>query len=131
LAVTDQEPIAAAILTALNTALPAGVDAYDRDDVPGVGGNPGTLPVKSVVIDLSRRSTDVYRVGGFNSAGFFLNVIYRADTVTNCRELRRLANVTLDGQLIGAYGLRFNDETQPIDDDPNWGYSGVDTFTFC
>lgn len=127
---TDQEPIAAAILAALNAALPAGVDAYDLDDVPGTMGNPGTIPVRFVVIDLQRVPTSVYRVGGSNTPGYFLDTAYRADSVSNCRELRRLVSLALEAKVIGGHGFRFNDETQPIDDDADWGFSGVDTWSF-
>jgi hypothetical protein len=38
----------------------------------------------------------------------------------------------LEDQEVGGFGpLAFNDETQPIDDDPDWGWSGIDTFAFC
>jgi len=131
--VTDQETIAAAILTALNTALPSGADAYEIDGVPGTLGNLGSVPAKSVVISLSRNWTDSYRFGGANSVpGFFLKTTYRAPNVQSCRELRRLVSAALEDQPVGAYGpFTFNQEERPIDDDPDWGFSGTDAWSFC
>lgn len=128
---TDQEPIAAAILAVLDAI--TGVDAYEKDAVPGTMGNPGTVPDKCVVISVSREPTDSYRFGGANSVrGYFLKTGYRARNIQSCRELRRLVSVALEDQVIGAYGpFVWNQEEQPIDDDPDWGWFGSDAWSFC
>lgn len=119
---TNQEPIVAAILAALN-AIP-GVDAFDLDEAPQ-----GAR--RCVVVSLYRDSDTTVRVGGGASPTFFLDTTYRAETVSNCRELRRLVSARLDTQLVGDYGFRFNHESQPIDDDPDWMWSGVDTWALA
>src|SRR5436190_1816614 len=123
---TDQEPIAAAILTALNTALSGVAVAYDIDGIPAAAS-------RYVAVRLYRHPGDGRRYGGSQMLpGYFLDTTYRAPSVQNCRELRRLVNLALEDQAIGAYGpFVFNDESQPIDDDPDWKYSGVDTWQFC
>lgn len=123
---TDQNPIAAAILTALN-AVP-GVDAYDLDEAPG-----NTDAGHHVVISLYRDPSDQRRLGGAESVNaFFLEATYRADSVYNCRELRRLTCLALEDVALGDIGpLVFNQETQPIDDDPAGGWTGADTFRLC
>lgn len=132
---TDQEPIAAAILTALNAALPSWADAYDTDGVPGTAGSTatGTTPGSCVVIRLYRIKTDSARFGGKHMLpGFFLDTGYRAQNVHDCRELRRITSATLEDQTVGEWGpFVFNDESQPIDDDPDWTWFGVDTWSFC
>jgi hypothetical protein len=132
---TDQEPIAAAILTALNAALPSWADAYDTDGVPGAIGSsvPGPMPASWVVIRLYRIKTGSARGGGaYMVPGFFLDTGYRAQNVTTCRELRRIVSAALENQVVGAYGpFVFNDESQPIADDPDWTFFGVDTWSFC
>jgi hypothetical protein len=60
-----------------------------------------------------------------------VDTIYRADNLSNCRELRRLVSTALEDVALGDYGpFVFNDESQPIDTDPDFGWSGVDTWTF-
>lgn len=130
---TDQEPIAAAIQTALNTALAAeftagGVEAFEKDGIPGKYRTPGETPDVFVVLELRRHPMDAYRGGADGLPGFYLDTTYRADSVTNCRRLRRVVSATLEAQLIGEFGFVFNDESQPIDDDPDGGWSGVDTW---
>lgn len=131
---TDQEPIAAAILTALNAALPSWADAYDTDGVPGTIGSdiPGPTPTSCVVIRLYRIKTGSARGGGaYMVPGFFLDTAYRAQNVATCRELRRRVSAVLENQVIGAYGpFVFNDESTPIDDDPDWTFHGCDTWSF-
>lgn len=131
---TDQEPIAAAILAELNAALPTGVDAYDIDGVPGTADNGwADRPATLVTIRLYRRYTDTRRFGGdYTLPGFFLDTAYRGQYVQHCRELRRVVSATLENQFVGTYGpFVFNDETQPIDDDADFGFSGTDTWIFC
>jgi hypothetical protein len=128
---TDQDPIAEAILDALNAALAAeftsAVAAYDRDGVPD------GPPALFVSISLYRIRVDGRRFGGdVTVPGYFLDTAYRAPSVSNCRALRRVVTETLENQLIGAYGpFMFNDESQPIDTDADYGISGVDTWSFC
>lgn len=128
---SDQEPIAVAVLAALNGI--TGVDAYDIDEVPGTNGLPGPVPARYVVISLTRILTDVARASGEEVLhGYLLDTTYRAQNVSQCRELRRLVSAALESQAVGAYGpFVFNDESQPIDDDPDWKFSGVDTWSFC
>lgn len=61
--------------------------------------------------------------------GYFLETIYRAETVTNCRNLRRLVCARFDAQEVGGLVSVFNQETRPIDDDPDYKWSGGDTFS--
>jgi hypothetical protein len=137
---TDQEPIAAAILTALNAALVAeavtltdfaGVAAYDRDGVPGEFGNGGTVPSTCVTIALRRVPSGSLRLGGDPGVSVhFLDTGYRAQSIQGCRALRRVVSAALEGQFVGNYGpFVFNDESQPIDDDAQWGQYGVDTWS--
>lgn len=117
--VTDQESVATAVLATLN-AIP-GVDAYDLDEAPTQG--------RYVVIRLYRDEDALRRAAGPASARFFLETIYRAPKVQNCRELRRLVSLALDVKPIGSLMSVFNQETQPIDDDPDYLWSGVDTWS--
>lgn len=116
---TDQESIAVDILAELN-AIP-GVDAYDLDTAPTSG--------MYVVIRLYRDQDTIRRAGGPASAKFFLETIYRAPMIQNCRELRRLVTAALDVKTVAGLASVFNQETQPIDDDPDGQWSGVDTWS--
>ena len=138
----DQEAIASAILAALNAALVAEavdlpdlveVAAFDRDSVPGTFGNDGPVPATCVTIALQRIRTGNERFSGDPGvAGYFLDTGYRAQSVQGCRVLRRIVTETLEGLFVGSYGpFIFNDESQPIDDDADWGWLGVDTWSFC
>jgi hypothetical protein len=139
---TDQEPIAAAILAALNAALAAeavtltdfaDVAAYDRDGVPGEFGNEGTVPQTCMTIRLQFADSGPRRSGTTSGVDrYFLDVGYRARSVQGCRALRRIAQTALRDQFVAGFGpFTLNDETQPIDDDADWGWYGVDTFAFA
>lgn len=97
---TDFEPVAAAIKTALDAALPASVGVYDIDEVPGaVGGlDPdGTLPAMHVEILLSPRFVAERRFSGeVMLPGGELLTRYHAGSVTSVRELRRLVSAALE-----------------------------------
>jgi hypothetical protein len=126
---TDQQAIAETILGVLNQELTIAFSgtsgAYDLDQVPA------TPPTRYVVIRVRRYEDANRRLGGDPLPMYFLDTIYRADSVENCRALRRVVSATLDAQSVGEYVPTFNDETQPIDDDPDWKWSGVDTWSFC
>jgi hypothetical protein len=108
--VTDQEPVAVAILAALNAV--TGVDAYDLDEVPGTNGLPGSVPQRCVVIDVGRINGGTRRFGGSHTTtANRVDTIYRADNLSNCRELRRLVSTALEDVALGSYGpFVFNDE---------------------
>jgi hypothetical protein len=119
--VTDQQAIATTILTALNAI--TGVDAYDLDEIPVTAG-------PYVVIRLYNDEDVNHRGGGDGQPRLFLETIYRGPSVQNCRELRRLVQARFRSALVGTYALRFNQEQQPIDDDPDWKWSGTDAWSF-
>jgi hypothetical protein len=138
----DQDPILLAILAAINAALTAeavtlpdftDVRAFDLDSVPGTFGNDGPVPPTHVVARLQRIKTDTRRFGGdYTVPGFFLDTSYRSQSAQGCRALRRVVSEALENQFVGTYGpFVFNDESQPIDDDADWGFLGVDTWQFC
>lgn len=140
---TDQDPILLAILAAINAALTAeavtltdftDVRAFDVDSVPGTFGNDGTVPATHVVARLQRIRTETQRLGGGLAMvpAFFLDTSYRAQSAQGCRALRRIVSTALEGKFVGTYGpFVFNDESQPIDDDADWGFLGVDTWSFA
>ena len=121
----SEEPVAAAFIAALNANSAA---AYDHDDVPA------TLPPYFTQVTVSRR------FGGVMRGERPTSTLYRATTravaknVTTAREMRRRAQVALEGTTLVIGGI----ETTPIQFEaedainPDDGYfSGLTYWTFA
>ena len=131
--VTEDEQ-ATAILAALNTALAPAV-AYEYGDVPGTNGNPGTVPDRYVLIDLSRRYVEGRMISGEPRwKGYRLGTRYAAKVTDDARTMRArvteaLENKTLataSGGEVGPFVFETAESIRPDD-----GYqSGADTWTF-
>ena len=92
--------MAAAILATLNTAIAPSV-AYEYGKVPGSNGNAGTEPSKYLLIDVTRRYTDVRRVSGVVSMkGYRLGTRYVAKSIGDAREMRRRTTAVLEDQIL-------------------------------
>ena len=132
---SDQEPRAAAIKAAIDAALPSEVSVFDLDDVPGTNGNPGTTPQKYVVVEVSRRWVAARRFGGdVMVPGGAVATHYRADTITNARELRRrtaagIENVPLATAGGDPFTCSFSQDAG-IEYIKGVGYAGFDLWNF-
>jgi hypothetical protein len=111
--VSDQEPLAVAIKAAIQAELPAGVNVYDVDEVPGATGssNSDPTPARYVTIELGRRynanepsNADTVELGA-------LTTHYRAANVTLCRNLRKAVTAALENR---AYDLPGGDTVGPF-----------------
>lgn len=134
---SDQDPRAVAILAAIQAELPAGVTAYEADEVPGTAGGPtgSALPSRYVTIELSRRWHPEKRGDADMIPGFALTTHYRAPSIAGvggCRDLRKAVTAALEGR---AYSLLDGDTIGPFsfefDGGINYvaeGWSGFDTW---
>lgn len=136
----DHEPIAVAIKAAIQAELPAGVTAYDVDDVPGaIGGSKpsGAAPQCHVTIEFAR--VDAFPSRRFSDdvtiPDLELTTRAHADSVANVRELARRVAIALEGR---AYALPSGDTVgpfrfvlgEPIEDDDT-GWVGASHWTFA
>lgn len=132
----DTQPVVTAILDALNLALPAGIDAYDVDSVPGTNGNPGPKPQRHVEIEVARQFTDESRrfSGEITLPLRELTTRYHAESADNVRVIRRIVADALEdvaialpgGDHCGPFVFRLS---EPEDDD-DLGWSAADHWTF-
>lgn len=130
----DQEPRIVATLAAIQAELPAGVLAYEVDQVPGTTGGPGDgpLPTHYVTVEFSRRWHPGRRGGADMVPGWALTTHYRAPNVSDIRVLRKATGTGLENR---ACDLPGGDTLGPfsfeIDGGINYvaeGWSGFDTW---
>lgn len=126
----DEDPKAAAIITALDAALPASVTVCDLDDLPT------PRPEKYVAVSVSRRYVPERRFGGrVMLPGGRLVVGYGARTVSDIREMRRRATAALEnvaltvgGDTLGPFVFETADDIDSVSDGA-W-FASSDYFTF-
>lgn len=130
----DQEPRAVALIAAINAELPASARAYDADQVPGTEGGPsGTIPIRYVTVELSRRWHGNDRGDADMVPLFSLTTHYRAPSVTDARTLRTAVTRAVqgraydlpDGDTVGPCSFEFDGGIQFI----AGGWSGFDSWT--
>jgi hypothetical protein len=124
-----EEQHAAAVLTALNTALTSNMRAYDYDEVPA------TRPDNYVEVTVSRRfGGDNRAVGSTGRVGWRITTRPVAKTVSNAREMRKRVTTALNAARVTVSGdkstpIQFEGE-EPIGPDDGW-YSGLSTWTYA
>lgn len=119
-----------AILTALNAALPAGVDAYEVDEVPK------TRPTEYVDVAIGRRFGGNRRSSSQSwLTGYRVTVRAVSETapanvrasLETCRAALEYARLVVGGET--STPVQFETE-DPADLDDGW-YSGVQAFTYA
>lgn len=128
----DAEAQAASVLVALNVALPSGRKAYDIDDVPD------PLPEAYIEVMVSRRYGE-YAGPSSRRTSTAWRVTTRSvahRSVTNVRQMHKLAAQTLEGARLGVGGVltgpiqfETEDPVGPDGDSREW-FSGLISWTY-
>lgn len=135
----DQQPLANAIKSAIQAQLPAGVNVYEKDEVPGAahGRVPnGQIPPAFVSISLGRDPLGTKRASGEVTVPVHLLLTRcHGGNLVTVRELRRRVAAALEDQ---AYPLPSGDTIGPFvyrigepEEDDDLGWFVLDHWSFA
>lgn len=103
-----EEQHATAIKAALTTA---GAVPYDYDEVPGMNGNPGSVPQWFTAVSVTRRFGGNDRLTSQSGVeGWRISTVAAANNVTNARNIRAKIHQALEGVSLTVGG----EQTTPI-----------------